>query len=75
MSTGCLKGKKNCGLKGKKNCGCVADNFRLITYQGVTKNMSAWARELGISRQRLFQRLVDRTTEEALNGSSKEWSR
>ena len=40
---------------------------RLITYQSRTQNVAAWARELGISRERLRQRLAKGSVEYALN--------
>lgn len=54
--------KENCYWSIKKG------NERLITYKGQIKNISDWAKELGISRERLRQRLEDRPLEEAMSG-------
>jgi len=44
---------------------------RLITYQGRTLNIAAWAREFGISRERLRQRLDKYSLEKAMKPPSR----
>ena len=41
--------------------------IRMITFRGKTQSMSEWARELGISRERVRQRLAKGPVEYALD--------
>jgi hypothetical protein len=40
---------------------------RMITFKGKTQSMAAWARELGISRERVRQRLAKGPVDYALD--------
>lgn len=49
--------RKNCKLATKKEQALNRRSNRLITHKGMTKHITTWAKELGIKRTTLSQRL------------------
>jgi len=76
-----LERKDNSKGYGPQNCVWVSQSLnnrnkrsnRLVTFNGVTKPLIAWAEEIGINTSTLFSRLKKWTVERALTTPPKQW--